>query len=57
MSEQTSEELLALYDAAPLNRRYWTNFAILAAVFLLDFFDFFLIAFVMSVIGPAWQLT
>ncbi|HUH84613.1 MAG TPA: MFS transporter, partial [Stellaceae bacterium] len=57
MSEQTSEELLALFDAAPLTRRYWTNFAIMAGVWLLDFFDFFLIAFVMAVIGPAWHLT
>jgi putative MFS transporter len=29
----------------------------MSAVFLLDFFDFFLIAFVMSVIGPEWRLT
>ena len=57
MAEQTSEALLAMFDAAPLNARYWTSFAIMAGVFLLDFFDFFLIAFVMSVIGPEWKLT
>ncbi|HTV88506.1 MAG TPA: MFS transporter [Stellaceae bacterium] len=53
----SSEDLLALYDNAPLNARYWTSFVILCGVGLLDFFDFFLIAFVMSVIGPEWHLT
>jgi len=54
---QTSEDLLSLFDNAPLNRRYWVTFAIMSAVFVLDFFDFFLIAFVMSVIGREWHLT
>src|SRR6516162_9323138 len=57
MPGQTSDDLLALFDSAPLNRRYWTIFAIMSAVLVLDFFDFFLIAFVMSVIGREWQLT
>ena len=57
MAGQTSEDLLALFDNAPLNRRYWTIFAIMSAVAVLDFFDFFLIAFVMSVIGKEWNLT
>jgi MFS transporter, putative metabolite:H+ symporter len=57
MAEQTSEDLLALYDNAPLNARYWTSFAIASSVLVLDFFDFFLIAFVMSAIGPEWHLT
>ena len=57
MAEQTSEALLSLYDDAPLNGRYWVNFAIASGVLLLDFFDFFLIAFVMSAIGPEWHLT
>ncbi|HML11182.1 MAG TPA: MFS transporter [Stellaceae bacterium] len=57
MAEQTSEALLSLYDDAPLNRRFWTSFSIAAAVLVLDFFDFFLIAFVMSAIGPEWKLT
>jgi MFS transporter, putative metabolite:H+ symporter len=57
MAEQTSEELLALFDTAPLNPRFWLNFAIMAGVFILDFFDLFLIAFVMAVIGPEWHLS
>ncbi len=57
MAVATSEDLLGLFDQAPLNARYWRIFAIMAGVFLLDFFDFFLIAFVMAVIGPKWHLT
>ena len=57
MSAATSESLLALYDDAPLNARYWVTFIVMCAVTLLDFFDFFLIAFVMSQIGPEWKLT
>ncbi len=57
MAEQTSENLLSMYDNAPLNARYWTTFIVMSAVLVLDFFDFFLIAFVMSVIGPEWKLT
>jgi putative MFS transporter len=57
MAGQSSEDLLAMFDSAPLNRRYWVIFAIMSGVLVLDFFDFFLIAFVMSVIGPEWKLT
>jgi putative MFS transporter len=57
MAEQTSDDLMAMFDTAPLNPRYWVTFVIMSAVFVLDFFDFFLIAFVMSVIGKEWQLT
>lgn len=57
MAATTSEDLLSIYDKAPLNGRYWTSFVLMSGVLVLDFFDFFLIAFVMSVIGPQWHLT
>lgn len=57
MADQTSDSLLSLFDSAPLNRRYWVCFGLMSGVLVLDFFDFFLIAFVMSVIGPEWHLT
>ncbi len=57
MAYTTSDELLGLFDSAPLNARYWTTFVVMSGVLVLDFFDFFLIAFVMSVIGPEWKLT
>jgi putative MFS transporter len=52
-----SDDLLAVFDRAPLNARYWTSFALLGGVYVLDFFDFFLIAFILAVIGPSWHLT
>jgi MFS transporter, putative metabolite:H+ symporter len=57
MTSQTTEDLLSLYDRAPLNRRYWVSFTLLALITVLDFFDFFLIAFILAVIGPQWHLT
>lgn len=57
MAEQSSDDLLALFDNAPLNTRYWIIFAIMSGVAILDFFDFFLIAFVMSAIGKEWHMT
>src|ERR1700739_874666 len=57
MMSQTAEDLLLLYDRAPLNRRYWVSFTLLALITVLDFFDFFLIAFILAAIGPEWHLT
>ncbi len=57
MAAETLQDLLSIYDRGPLNARYWTSFALLAAVYVLDFFDFFLIAFILAVIGPIWHLT
>jgi putative MFS transporter len=57
MAGQSSDDLLAMFDSAPLNRRYWLSFGLLSAITVLDFFDFFLIAFILSKIGPEWQLT
>jgi hypothetical protein len=34
---------LALFDAAPLNRRYWVSFVLLSALFVLEFFDFLIV--------------
>jgi MFS transporter, putative metabolite:H+ symporter len=57
MTSPTAEDLLSLYDRAPLNRRYWVSFTLLALITVLDFFDFFLIAFILAAIGPEWHLT
>jgi len=52
-----SEDLLALYDRAPLDRRYWTIFSLLAIGIALDFFDFFIVSYLVAVVGPQWHLT
>ena len=57
MTEQTSDSLLALFDRAPLNRRYWRSFAIIAAGSMLDLFDFFIVGYLVAELGPRWHLT
>jgi MFS transporter, putative metabolite:H+ symporter len=57
MPAARSEELLALFDRAPLSRRYWAIFAIVAAITILEFFDFSVVAYLLAVVGPLWHLT
>jgi MFS transporter, putative metabolite:H+ symporter len=54
---QTSDDLLALFDGASLNRRYWTTFVLMSAVFIYDFFDFLVVGYLLAVVGPEWHLT
>ncbi|HUC10492.1 MAG TPA: MFS transporter [Stellaceae bacterium] len=57
MVEQTSDGLLALFDQAPLNWRYWRSFALIAAGSMLDLFDFFIVGYLVAELGPRWHLT
>src|SRR5215472_10975845 len=57
MPGQTSDDLLALFDAAPLNRRYWVAFTLLSALFVLEFFDFLVVGYLLAVLAPQWHLT
>ena len=57
MAERKSEELLALFDTARLDRRYWTTFGLLAGGTVLDYFDFFIVGFLIAQLGPEWHLT
>src|ERR1700742_1954671 len=54
---QTSDDLLALFDNAPLNRRYWIIFVLVAAVFVFDFFDFLVVGYLLAAVAPEWHLT
>jgi putative MFS transporter len=57
MAERKSEELLALFDTARLDRRYWTTFGLLAGGTVLDYFDFFIVGYLIAQLGPEWHLT
>lgn len=57
MPGQTSDDLLALFDGAPLNRRYWATFALMSAVFVFDFFDFLVVGYLLATVGREWHLT
>jgi MFS transporter, putative metabolite:H+ symporter len=52
-----SEDLLVVYDTAPLNRRYWLTFGLMAAVFMFDFFDFVIVGYLLAAVAPEWHLT
>ncbi|MBV9199425.1 MAG: hypothetical protein JOY83_06730, partial [Alphaproteobacteria bacterium] len=57
MQGQTSDDLLALFDTAPLNRRYWVSFILLSALFIVEFFDFLVVGYLLAVLAPQWHLT
>lgn len=57
MAERTSEQLLSLFDTARLNRRYWVTFGLLSAGAVLDYFDFFIVGYLIAQLGPQWHLT
>src|ERR1700746_2667203 len=57
MLGQTSAALWALFAGAPLNRRYWVAFALLSALFVLEFFDFLVVGYLLAQLGPQWHLT
>ncbi len=48
---------ITIIEGAPLKGRYWSSFVILALGSILDFFDFFVVAFLVAVLGPRWHLT
>lgn len=50
-------DLSTIYDRAPIGARYWRTFSLLAVNQALDFFDFFIVGFIVAVIGPQWKLT
>lgn len=56
-SNQTTNDLLALFDNAPLNRRYWTIFILMSAVFIFDFFDFLVVGYLLAAVAREWHLT
>jgi putative MFS transporter len=51
------EDLVALYDRAPLTGRYWVCMVLVVITSIFDFFDFFVVGFLVAVLGPQWHLT
>jgi putative MFS transporter len=52
-----ADTLLALLDAAPLNRRYWATMSLVMAQFICEIFDFFVVSFMVAALAPQWHLT
>ncbi len=57
MVSEASEDYLAIFDRAPLNRRYWVTFALMSAVFVFDFFDFLIVGYLLAAVAREWHLT
>jgi putative MFS transporter len=50
-------DLLSLYADSRTAPSYIRAYAVFCFGYVLDFFDFFLVGFLLVVIGPAWHLT
>jgi putative MFS transporter len=58
MTQQAAAgDLAGIYDRSPIGARYWRTFSLLAVTQMLDFFDFFIIIYLVVAIGPVWKLT
>ena len=56
MAEQ-EDDLVAIYDKAPIGARYWVSMTLAVLTSVFDFFDFYIVGFLVAVLGPQWQLT
>jgi len=51
------EDLVTLYDRAPLNARYWLTIALCIFSSVFDYFDYYIVGFLVAVLAPQWHLT
>ena len=51
------EDLVTLYDDAPLNARYWLTMALAMFSSIFDYFDYYIVGFLVAVLAPQWHLT
>jgi MFS transporter, putative metabolite:H+ symporter len=49
--------MLSFYDGVKPGRRYQGIFATICAGFCLDFYDFYIVGFLLASLGPQWHLT
>jgi putative MFS transporter len=45
------------FDATPVRPRFWVSIALFMVTNVVDFFDFFVVAFLVAVLAPQWNLT
>jgi putative MFS transporter len=57
MADRTDGDLLAFFDSAQPNARYWATIVLLSIASAVEFFDFYIVGFLVAVIGPLWHLT
>lgn len=52
-----SDTAIAKLDNAELTPRFWFVLVVLAFQFTLEYFDFFVVGYLVAVIGPQWKIT
>jgi putative MFS transporter len=55
--ESTDKDLLALFDSAPLSPRFWATVVLVYAQAAFEFFDYFLVGYLVAVLAQPWHLT
>ena len=51
------QDWLVLIEKPKLSRRYYATVALLVAQEMFEFYDFFLVGYLVSVLAPGWKLT
>jgi putative MFS transporter len=51
------EDLVTAYDRARLDARYWISIALGISTSVFDYFDYFIVGFLVAVLAPQWQLS
>ncbi|QPF81883.1 MFS transporter [Bradyrhizobium genosp. L] len=51
------EDLVTAYDGARLDAHYWISIALVISISVFDYFDYYVVGFLVAVLAPQWQLT
>jgi MFS transporter, putative metabolite:H+ symporter len=51
------EDLVTAYDGARLDARYWASIALGISTSIFDYFDYYVVGFLVAVLAPQWGLT
>src|SRR5215470_12358097 len=57
VAEQNAQDWLASIDKSRLTPRYYATVFLLVAQEMFEFYDFFLVGYLVSVLAPGWKLT
>jgi MFS transporter, putative metabolite:H+ symporter len=52
-----SDDLLTRFDQAPLTKRYWATIVLLVLQEMFEYYDFFIVGYLVAVLAPRWHLT
>lgn len=54
---ESGEDLVTAYDGARLDARYWISIALGISTSVFDYFDYYVVGFLVAVLAPQWHLT